>query len=303
MSKHVAVILLSWNAKLYTEQCIQSIKNHASDNLYDIIVADNGSTDNSILHLKKKFSDLIFIDNKINLGFTEGNNRALDYASKKGYKYSLLLNNDTIITDDVIKKLYDYLENNKHVAAVQPAIFELHNRQKLWNGEMDFNPIFGITYSKSKLPIEAKAVKWITGCCFLIRNDVLKNTGMFNEKFFLYYEDVELSFRIRAKGYQLNILPNATIYHEAGTSGKLKNKSKEGYLNPIIHYYLTRNKIWFLKGYASKWFYPIILLSLIAQITPLICYFVIKGKKQKLSNLVKGVVDGLFTSSKKIYQK
>lgn len=300
MSKVVAVILLNWNTKLYTEQCIQSLKDHASDHLYDIIVADNGSTDDSLLYLKSKFSNLLYIDNKTNLGFAEGNNKAIDFAIKNGYQYSLLLNTDTIVIDDIVKTLYNYLETNKNIAAVQPAIFYLNNRKKLWNGELDFNPVFGYTYSKSKLPNKPKAVKWITGCCFLIRNSVLQETGMFNEKYFLYYEDVELSFRIRAKGYQLNILPNTAIYHEAGVSGKLKSKSKEGYLSPIIHYYLIRNKIWFLRKYGNKWFSPIILSSLIVQSSTLLCYFVLRGKKQKLNNLIKGIKDGFLTSSKNI---
>lgn len=301
MPKNVAVILLNWNTKIYTEQCIISLKAYASESLFDIIIADNGSTDGSLLYLKSKFPDLIYLDNKTNLGFAEGNNRALNLSIKLGFKYSLLLNTDTIIKENVVQKLFDYLETYDNIAAVQPAIYYLNDKNKLWNGEMDFNPILGYTFSKAELPNIPKAVKWITGCCFLIRNTVLEDVGMFNKRFFLYYEDVELSYRLRSKGYQLNILPNITVFHEAGVSGKLKSKSKEGYLSPIIHYYLTRNKIWFLRRYGNKWFFPFILLNLIVQSSALLCYFVINGKTQKLNNLLKGIKDGLLTPSKNIW--
>ncbi len=300
MAKPIALILLNWNTKAHTKNCIDSLLKYANPALFDIIVADNGSTDGSLNYLKELFPQLIYIDNKENLGFAEGNNRAIDYAFQLKYEYSLLLNNDTIIESDIVEALYLFLQNNSDVAAVQPAIYYLHDQQKLWNGELKFNSFWGFTYSKKHLPKIPTLVEWITGCCFLIRNEVLKEVGKFNTNFFLYYEDVELSFRIRQKGFKLCLLPSEVIFHEAGVSGQVASNA-EGTLSPIIHYYLNRNKIWFIRRYGNKLFLIFNYLNLFVYWLMLLTYFTIKGKIKKRANLFKGIKDGFFTPSQTIW--
>lgn len=300
MPKQIALILLNWNTKIHTESCINSLYRFADQNLFDVILADNGSTDGSLAYLQSKFPNIIYLDNKENLGFAEGNNRALDLSINKGYHFSMLLNTDTIIENDVIKELYEFLINNEQAGAVQPAIYFLHQKDKLWNGELKFNSLLGLTYSKKKLPASPKEVEWITGCCFLIRNRVLINTGNFNAAYFLYYEDVELSFRIRSKGHHLYILPQSKIYHEAGVSGKIPNNNSEGILSPIVHYYLIRNRIWFIRKYGKKTFliFNIIYVSLNSFM--LLMYFLFKNKKMKSRYLLQGLKDGYSISKKLI---
>lgn len=303
MSKPIALILLNWNTKKHTELCILSLLEHADDSLFDIIIADNGSSDDSLDYLKNLFPQIIFLDNQENLGFAEGNNRAIKFGIELGYQYSLLLNNDTIIDSDIATALYLYLQNHKIAAAVQPAIYYLHEKEKLWNGELKFNSFWGYTYTKKSLPNIAKQVEWITGCCFLIRNEVLIKTGMFNSKFFLYYEDVELSFRIRENGYQLHLLPSEKIFHEVGVSGQLSKQSKEGLLNPVVHYYLNRNRVWFIRKYGNRLFMVFNILNLFVYWATLLIYFALKGKKKKFKNLLKGIKDGIFTPAEKIWSK
>ena len=295
MCKPIALILLNWNTKTHTENCINSLYKYADLALFDIILADNGSSDGSLAYLQTKFPNIIYLDNEENLGFAEGNNKALELSNKKGYHFSMLLNTDTIVENDVIKELYNFLINNEQIAAVQPAIYYLHQKDKLWNGELKFNYLLGLTYSKKKIPISPKEVEWITGCCFLIRNRVLTDTGNFNAAYFLYYEDVELSFRIRSKGYQLYILPQSKIYHEAGVSGQKQNS--EGTLSPIIHYYINRNRIWFTRKYGSRLFSVINYLIMAIYWIFVFSYFFFKGKKQKAKYLKKGILDGFLTSS------
>lgn len=301
MSKPIALILLNWNTKKHTEQCINSLLKYADNLLFDIIVADNGSSDNSLEYLKAKFPEVVYLDNKENLGFAGGNNRALNLSRRTGYKFSMLLNTDTLIENDVISQLYNFLVINNEAAAVQPAIYYTHQKNKLWNGELKFNSFFGFTYSKKKLPIFPKEVDWITGCCFLIRNEVLIETGDFNSKYFLYYEDVELSFRMREKGYHLYLLPTEKIFHEAGVSAQLEAKEKEGTLNPIIHYYLVRNRIWFIRKYGNKAFLIFNVLFIGSYLMCVLAYFILKSKKKKRAFLIQGIKDGCFTNTKFIY--
>jgi len=306
MSKPVALILLNYNTSAFTIDCINSLKKHCDKSLFDIIVADNGSTDGSLDRFKSLFPELIYIDNQENLGFAEGNNRALSYSIAQGYTYSLLLNTDTLVDEDIVLKLSKHLDQHTEAAGVQPAIYWMHDKSKIWGGEGCFDELLGMTYPDVKVPGSEqqagfKNSKWLSGCCTLFRNSALIDCGLLNKQFFLYYEDVELCYRIRQTGYLLHYLPGCKMYHEAGASGKERVANKEGTLNPIIHYYICRNRIWFLRGYAKTFYYPINVISSIVYYSALFVYFKLRGRNQKASMLYKGFRDGFFTQKALIW--
>ncbi|MFD2873871.1 glycosyltransferase family 2 protein [Mucilaginibacter ximonensis] len=304
MPKAVALILLNWNTPEHTVNCIASLKQYCNEQLFDIILADNGSTDNSLEILKVRYPKLIYIENKENLGFAEGNNRAISYAIEKGYTYSLLINTDTLVDEDIIVKLLKHLDIHTEAAAVQPAIYWMHNRSKIWNGRGAFNKLTGNTPSSTKLP-DAVSINgyeqadWLTGCCTLFRNSALQRSGLLNEIFFLYYEDVDLSFRLRQCGFELHYLPSCKMYHEAGISARVKKK--EGNLSPIIHYYICRNHIWILRRYGNPMFYPINFLYNGVYYLALLGYFILRNRRQKAGYLIKGIKEGLFTPKNLIW--
>jgi len=306
MPKPVALLLLNWNTPLYTANCISSLLIHADNSLFDIIVADNGSTDGSLQRLTAQFPQLIFLDNKENLGFAEGNNKAIQYSINQGYTYSLIMNNDTEVDNDLVTTLLNHLKEYPAAAAVQPAIYWMHDKKQIWNGAGCYNPFTGRVYAQKKNNAEkvpyVKA-KWLTGCCMLVRNTVLKKEGIFNSQFFLYYEDVELSFRIRSAGHELHYLPKATLYHEAGASGQLSSKEKEGTLSPVIHYYVSRNHIWFLRKFGNPVFYPFMLLYNSPYYLGLFCYFIVRGRYKKAKFLITGIKEGFFTPKEVIWPK
>ncbi len=302
MIKPVALILLNWNTPIHTANCIASLKQYCNELLFDIIVVDNGSTDNSLMVLKAQFPDLVYIENNENLGFAEGNNRGLAYSITKGYAYSLVMNTDTLVDEDIVSTLSTHLNNQPRAAAVQPAIYWLHNRTTLWNGKGGFNPVLGLTYSDKTPPTDnatCETAKWVTGCCMFIRNSALTKSGLFNKQFFLYYEDVELSYRLRGLGYELHYLPTTKMYHEAGVSAKVEKK--EGFLSPIIHYYVTRNRIWFLRKYGNTTFYPVYFISGLLYYGVVWVYFKLRGRNEKASFLVKGLKEGIFTPKSLIW--
>lgn len=305
MPKSVAIILLNWNTPEHTINCILSVNKFCKADNFDIIVADNGSTDDSLSILKTKFPTLTILDNKVNLGFSEGNNKVLEYSLEKGYTYSLVLNNDTEVDEDFLNPLVNHLENNPKTVAVQPAIYYLYKKDELWNGGSFFNQYLGFTYSNNKKERQSlknvEQVEWLTGCCFLVRNSALKQCGLFNSKFFLYYEDVDLSFRLRENGGILDYLPTTKIYHEAGVSGQQKTKTSEGTLSPIIHFYTCRNRIWFLRRYANPFFLPYIMVQIAFYNAALLIYFKIRGRKQKAKFLIKGFKEGFSTPLNEIW--
>lgn len=306
MPKPVAVILLNWNTPAYTAACINSLKRYCNESLFNIIVADNGSTDNSLSFLKPQFPDVVFIDNQENLGFAEGNNRALSYSIEHEYTYSLLINTDTLVDEDIISALSQHLDAHSQAAAVQPAIYWMHDKSKIWNGEGGFNGATGVVLSDTQTPTlnglaSFKKAKWVTGCCVLLRNGALQKSGLLNNKFFLYYEDVELSYRLRDNGFELHYLPSVKMYHEAGVSAKISPKNNEGNLSPVIHYYTSRNHIWFLRKYGKPTFLPIYAIRNTLYYGALYIYFKLRNRNVKAANLIKGVKDGLFTPKNLIW--
>jgi GT2 family glycosyltransferase len=304
MAKPVALILLNWNTPQHTADCIRSVQQYCNQALFDIVVIDNGSTDGSLSLLQMQFPGLIYISNKENLGFAEGNNRGLEYSLANGYTYSLVMNNDTLVDDDLVTALKLHLDSYLQAAAVQPAIYWLHDKGKIWNGEGSFNAVLGKTVSSTKTPDandlkNVKTVEWVTGCCMMIRNAPLLLCGLFNKKFFLYFEDVELSFRLRESGYELHYLPSAKMYHEAGASAKVEKK--EGFLSPVIHYYISRNHTWFLRRYGKPVFYPVYFIYNGFYYLALLAYFKLRGRNEKATQLIKGLKEGLFTPKSLIW--
>lgn len=306
MLKPVAVILLNWNTPVHTAACITSLKQHCDEVLFDIIVADNGSSDDSLSILKTQFPDLVYIDNHKNLGFAEGNNKALQYSIEKDYVYSLVMNNDTEVDNDLVSCLTAHLENYTEAAAVQPAIYWMHDKSKIWNGEGRFNRFIGKTISSLTVPDtdalkSFKKAEWVTGCCMLLRNSALAKSGLFNNLFFLYFEDVELSFRLRKAGFEIHYLPSCKIYHEAGVSATVSTPKKEGKLSPIIHYYISRNHIWILRRYGNPLYYPVNFFYNGFYYIALLVYLIMRGRNEKVRFLIKGIKEGFLTPAKIIW--
>lgn len=298
MNKETAVILVNWNSFECTRDCIESLKAMPFDD-YDIIMVDNDSRDRSGETLASAYPGLIYIQLPDNRGFTGGNNAGLNYSLNHGYKYSLLLNNDTFVEPDFLAILSSYLNKNEGAGAIQPKIYFNHDRQLLWNGGSWFNPWTGNDYVEGtgkKVSTGSELLKepqWLTGCALMVRNEVVRKVGLLDESLFMYYEDVDYSFRIKEAGYQLIYHPESVIYHIAGASTRAKKKGKEGFLNPIVHYYLIRNKIWFLKKYLNPRHKITAALSNSIYLAGTLCYFLLRWRLVKLKTTIKAINDGL----------
>jgi GT2 family glycosyltransferase len=303
MQKSVAIILINWNSFTLTHACIASIEQTAETN-YDIVVVDNASEDGSVNQLKELHPNIILLQSAENRGFTGGNNLGLQWAMDHGYTYSFLLNNDTIVAENFLSPLIHFLDENPEAGAVQSKIYFLHNKHLIWNAGGKYHPWFctfttigyhTIDQGQYDLP---KKIDWITGCAFFVRNAILKQTGLFAENLFMYYEDADLSCRILNKGYFLQYLPASTIYHMAGMASKKTEKTNTGYLHPRVHYFNARNRIWMIKKYSNWYAMPSVLLYHFVYYVMVMVYFIVRRRFTKLRFTFNGISDGLQGSFK-----
>ena len=304
MSKKLAIIIVNWNSYDLTHDTLVSLSNTTYTN-YNIIVVDNCSEDGSGEKLKENFSNIILLQSTKNNGFTGGNNIGMQYAIEHGYENVLLLNNDVAVAPNFIEPLLQKLASHENIAAVQPLIYFHHNHELIWNAGSKYNALLGIPrtpqYNKKDIGQQEikkqKQIDWITGCAIMLKTKALQKVGLFRESFFIYYEDVDLSFRLKAAGYELAYEPSSVIYHIAGMSHKSKEKTKEGYISPKVHYLNARNRIWVLKKYTYTLAIPFVVLYQIFYFFGIGFYFIFRRRWAKLEAWNKGIWDGLFMKS------
>ena len=247
----IAIVILNWNGYEDTSECIISLQKITYDN-YQIVVVDNGSIQDDYLLLKKNFSDIEVVRSESNLGFTGGNNLGIENAMKMNPDYFLLLNNDTTVEPDFIQRLLDVFEKEKNAGIAAPQINYFYEPEKIWtvggkisrlrgSGFDDSDQIYNSTKSEIRL------VTFVSGCCMLIRREVLEKIGLFDENFFLYIEDADLCCRTTKAGYKIVVNNHSKIFHKVSSSTKAN-------LSSLPLYYATRNRLYFAKKNFPNFF-------------------------------------------------
>ena len=215
----VAVVLINLCAEDDTAECIRSLQASEYPSLR-IVLVDNGSPDGSGERLHALFPDAVYLQTGANLGFTGGNNLGLRRALADGCDYVLILNNDTVIDRACVARLVDVAQADDRAGAVGGKILFYDAPERIWFGGGDFSRSRALGVHRSEgLPDADPAeetveeVSFLTGCCMLIPAAVLREVGGFEEDFFIYVEDVDLSLRIATAGYRLLYNPRARLFH------------------------------------------------------------------------------------------
>lgn len=274
--KHVIISLLNFNGKKNTLDCLKSLENVERDNLkLTIVVVDNASTDGSVeaiqnyppafafaKRLRAGNSKIKIIKNEKNLGFSGGHNVAMKYALKNGADYVLILNNDTYVDKYSLTELLKVAGKDSNVGILVPKIyfapgFEYHKDRYskneigkvLWyaGGEMDWANVIGHHRGVDEVDKgqfnKTENTEFVTGCCMLLKKEVIDRIGMFDDKYFLYYEDADLAMRAKISGFKIAYVPKSIIWHKnAGSAG--------GSGSVLQDYYITRNRLLFGFRYA-----------------------------------------------------
>lgn len=238
----VYIITLNWNGYTDTVECLNSLQKITYLN-YKIIVVDNGSVNEDYLRLRNYFPNIELVRSESNLGFSGGNNLGIKYALKQNPDYILLLNNDTTVNPDFIEKSIDIFDKYTKVGIVSPIIYYYSNPNKVWSAGGKINRLRGSGVNTTCIcdPFVSEfEVNFVSGCCMLIKTEVLNQVGLFDDNYFLYAEDTDLCIRTINAGYKIFVSQAAKIYHKVSQSSASKTSAL-----PV--YYTTRNRLYFTK--------------------------------------------------------
>ncbi len=229
----ISVIIVNYNVKYYLEQALLSIKEAAKDFETEYIVVDNASQDGSAEYVRQNFPWVQLIANNDNVGFGRANNQGLKLA--KG-RYLLVLNPDTVVSEDSLKLLIEYMDSHTDIGAITPKLLDKEGRLEAScrrgfpSPFASFSKITGLAsiFPKSRLfaqytltyldPDLPHDVDSICGAFMLVRREVYLKVGGFDEDYFMYGEDVDWSYRIKLAGWRIFYLPEAQVIHYKGES-------------------------------------------------------------------------------------
>jgi len=252
----VCLIILNWQNWSETVACLDSLRNlNYPPEAYQIILIDNGSLNDSVsrleTYLKKDSRPIVFLKTGRNLGFAGGNNFGLKWAERNHQPdYFLLLNNDTLIESNFLKKLVEAGESNKKIGLLGPKIY-LANSSRIWfaGGKIDWwrqkaemRGYGELDQGQYDFP-QIQETDFISGCCLLIKKEVIESVGLLPEEYFLYYEDVDFSWRVKKAGFGCVFVPSAIIWH--------KESKSIGKNSDIQIYYLVKNGLVFFSRFSS----------------------------------------------------
>lgn len=245
-----AVIICNYNGGEDTVKCIEAVI-HSKDIKCDIYVVDNASTDGSADRIGRQFGKKVTIlQNAENLGGSGGFGRGLRMAVDEGYPYIMMLDNDAYVDRDTIKKLHRYLEENPSVGIVGAKIMMSDDPGRIMDyaKTIDFETFIDRSKWCGKLDSEeAEAPRecdFAAATAAMVRREVLLKCGGMDEAHFIYYDDIELGYRIKQSGYKVVSLGNAKAWHKSGMTRKTSNT--------FARYYLTRNRYRFFAKYMPE---------------------------------------------------
>ncbi len=238
----VGVVILNYKVKDQVLKCVESVKKSSYKDL-EIIVVDNNSHDgleNSI----KQFKDIFFIQTGDNLGYSGGNNQGIKKALDLDCEYIFILNPDTTIDSKCIEECLDGFKDEE-AGIIGPKVY-FGDGKTIWyaGGKFDLDNVLGSHLGVNEIDQgqydQVMETDFVSGGALFVKSEVFKKIGLFDERYFLYYEDSDLCFRAKKVGYKIMYIPSAKVYHT--------NAQSTGLGSPLQDYFITRNRMLF----ASK---------------------------------------------------
>ena len=248
----VITVVLNFNSLKYISGCLDSLKKTNTE----IVLVDSGSRDRSVEYLKANYSELKLTETKKNLGYAGGNNVGLRYALEQKADFVWIVNPDIVVDKNSLIEALKVMTKDDKIAVVGSKVyfaagFEFHKNRYtkkdlgkvIWyaGGENDWKNIFAVHYGMNEVDNgqnnKEKEVDFATGSSMLIRCDVLRQVGLLDDKYFLYYEENDLCQRIKKADYKIMYAPKSVVWHRVGQA--------TGIGSSLADYYIARNRLLF----------------------------------------------------------
>lgn len=246
----VGIIILNWNGKTDTLELLSSAANIDYPNL-DVFVVDNGSSDDSVAAIRRQYPYARILINSTNLGFAEGNNVGIRQALAEGSDYILILNNDTIVSPNIIRVFIEQMQSSSQIGILGAKIFLYDERDKLdhlggqWNLKKGCFDLVGLReLDQHEAWEKSQELDYVYGCALFVRKEVFEVTGLFEERFFLIWEEADFCFRARRAGFKIQRCSQAKVWHKVSASfvgGK-----------PHSTYFWWRNRLLWIERNCSR---------------------------------------------------
>jgi len=247
----VFIIILNWNGKEDTLECLTSVAK-INYSTYELIVVDNGSTDNSVKAIRSQFPNVHIIETKENLGFAEGNNVGIRHALSSGSDFILLLNNDTWVDKNFLDHLVTEAKITNNAFIYGPTIFYADKKNTIWFSGAKWNTdklAFDFplqNHLKHELPSKPFETDYICGAAMFFHRSIAEKIGLLDKRFFLVWEESDWCFQARKEGYKSLIVPNAQIWHKIGVSFGSES-------SPLRLFFSARNRLlWIEKNLSHQ---------------------------------------------------
>lgn len=286
-SPEVAIIIVNWNTGQRTVECLKQLAQQTHQRL-TIFVVDNGSDDQSVELIKREAPAAYVIALPHNLGFAAGVNRALVYALSRNVEYILLLNNDTIIPPNLIECLVARMEQEPHIGIATPKIYKTGHYKQLWGigGRMRYAWLTVESMGQTdRGQFDRYEFDFVFGAVMFVRRTVFETIGDLDERYFMYYEDIDFCLRARAAGFRIAVFPDIQVMHEGGVSTRTYDYLRE--------YYHIRSRLIFFRRWLSKqrllWFG----LREVLYIQGVVRRNIVAGQFQHIAWYAKGFIQGL----------
>lgn len=245
------IVILCYNGVADTIACLQSLEqlDYPREQV-DILVLDNASVDGTPSTVRAAFPRLQVVENGANYGYAAGNNVGLRHALAQGYDYVLLLNNDTLVPPDFLHHLVAAAESHLTIGAAGPTIYYHEVPTIIWSAGGIIDWATGSSHMRGKGQADTGQfsticdVDFATGCALLMKREALERCGLLDERFFMYYEETEWCVRVRRAGFRVIHVPHAHLWHKI----PLEDRTDK----PYVAYYMTRNRLLFLRITGSK---------------------------------------------------
>ena len=241
----VSIVILTWNGLQDTLECLNSVFMLDYPN-FEVIVVDNASTDGAVQIIPEKYPQVVFLRNERNLGFTGGNNAAMNYSMEHGADYLWLLNNDTTVEPNCLTKIVLVAESASEIGLVSPQIrfYDAPDSVQFLGNYVDWTNYDFVDLRQGSPPVDVDLTLW--GTALLIKRSVVERIGVLNDQFFAYYEDQDYSLRALRAGFSTRVAADALIFHK-------DSRSTGSPRSPLAVFLRTRNRYLLWKDTLEGW--------------------------------------------------